>query len=101
MTEKMKDKAKEVSGPVKEIRTVRPGTASEVNGLAFETVPAYNLLKPFHPKNAGWVGYILHVDGKRTYTMDPEKAADLVNTIRPEVAIPVHYGDIVRRRGIG
>ena len=53
MTEKMKDKAKEVSGLVKEIRTVRPGTASEVNGLAFETVPAYNLLKPFHPKNAG------------------------------------------------
>ncbi len=30
-----------------------------------------------------------------TYTMNPKKAADLINTIRPEIAIPVHYGSIV------
>jgi L-ascorbate metabolism protein UlaG (beta-lactamase superfamily) len=27
--------------------------------------------------------------------MDAKKAAELVNTIRPEVAIPIHYGSIV------
>ncbi len=29
-----------------------------------------------------------------TYTMDAKKAAELVNTIQPEVAIPVHYGTV-------
>jgi L-ascorbate metabolism protein UlaG (beta-lactamase superfamily) len=27
--------------------------------------------------------------------MDARKAAELINTIRPEVAIPTHYGSIV------
>ena len=30
-----------------------------------------------------------------TYTMDAKKAAELVNTLRPNVAIPVHYGSVV------
>ena len=120
--EKMKDKAKEAAGSVKEIMTVNPGGSFEIHGLEFETVPAYNTLKPFHPKSAGWVGYILIVDGKRiyvagdtdatkeakdvkcdialipiggTFTMDAKRAAELVNTIRPEVAIPTHYGSVV------
>ena len=120
--EKMEGKAREAAKSVKEIKTVKPGTYHEVNELEFETVPAYNVLKAFHPKSAGWVGYILRIDGQRiyiagdtdatkeamdvkcdialvpiggTYTMDARKAAELVNTIRPEVAIPVHYGSIV------
>lgn len=120
--EKMKKKASEVSGFVSKIVTVSPGAKESAYGLEFETVPAYNLLKPFHPKSAEWVGYILCLDGKRiyiagdtdatkeakevkcdvalvpiggTYTMDAKKAAEFVNAIRPEVAIPVHYGHIV------
>lgn len=120
--EKMLSKAQEVSGFVGEIVTVRPGERRSVSGLEFETVPAYNVSKPFHPKSAEWVGYVLVIDGKRiyiagdtdateeagavrcdialvpvggTYTMDAKAAAELVNTIRPEVAIPVHYGGIV------
>ena len=69
-----------------------------------------------------WVGYILSIDGKciyiagdtdetkeakevkcdiamipigGTYTMDAKKAAELINIIKPEVAIPVHYGTVV------
>ncbi|MBO4347068.1 MAG: MBL fold metallo-hydrolase [Lachnospiraceae bacterium] len=120
--EKMMKKAKEVSSFVSEIYTVNPGTYHEVGNIEFETVPAYNILKPFHIKGMEWVGYILHVDGKRiyiagdtdeipeakevkcdialvpiggTYTMDAKKAADLVNILRPEYAIPTHYGSIV------
>ena len=93
-----------------------------MDGLEFDAIPAYNSLKPFHPRSAGWVGYILHIDGKRiyiagdtdatkeakdvkcdialvpiggTYTMDAKKAAELINVIRPDVAIPTHYGSIV------
>ncbi len=120
--EKIEKKVKEVEGLVKEIVTVKPGTFHELDNLEFEAVPAYNILKPFHMKTAEYVGYILHVNGKRiyiagdtdetqetndgkcdialvpiggTYTMDAKKAADLVNILRPEVAIPVHYGNVV------
>ena len=126
--EKMLDKAQEVAGYVGKIETVKPGVYRELNGLEFETVPAYNLLKPFHPKSAEWVGYVLRIDGKRiyiagdtdatkeakavkcevalvpiggTYTMDAKKAAELVNAIRPNVAIPVHYGSIVGKPADG
>ena len=119
---KMEKKAKEVEEFVKEIYTVKPGTYHEVGNMEFETVPSYNILKPFHLKGMDWVGYILHVDDKRiyiagdtdetpeaknvkcdialvpiggTYTMDAKKAADLINIIRPEYAIPVHYGTVV------
>ena len=126
--EKMAAKAREVSGTVGKIETVKPSVYREMGGLEFETVPAYNTLKPFHPKSAEWVGYILRVDGKRiyiagdtdatkeakavkcdialvpiggTYTMDAKKAAELINTIRPDVAIPVHYGHIVGKPSDG
>ncbi len=32
-----------------------------------------------------------------TYTMDAKKAAELINSIRPSVTIPTHYGSIVGR----
>lgn len=126
--EKMAGKAREVSGIAGKIETVKPGVYREIGGLEFETTPAYNSLKPFHPKSAGWVGYILRVDGQRiyiagdtdatkearavkcdvalvpiggTYTMDAKKAAELINEIRPGVAIPVHYGNIVGKPGDG
>jgi L-ascorbate metabolism protein UlaG (beta-lactamase superfamily) len=126
--EKMEEKTQEAADLVGRILTVKSGVYREVEGLEFETVPAYNLLKPFHPKGAEWVGYILRIDGKRiyiagdtdetkeakavkcdialipiggTYTMDAKKAAELVNTIRPDVAIPTHYGSIVGKPADG
>jgi L-ascorbate metabolism protein UlaG (beta-lactamase superfamily) len=124
----MEGKAQEAADMVGRILTVKPGVYREVNGFEFETIPAYNILKPFHPKSAEWVGYILRVDGKRiyvagdtdatkeakavkcdialvpvggTYTMDARKAAELVNILRPDVAIPTHYGTIVGKPGDG
>ena len=120
--QKMIDKVGEVSGLVSETVTVNPSAHYAINDLEFDTVPAYNKIKPFHPKSAKWVGYILHIDGKRVYiagdtdatkeakqvkcdialvpiggkfTMDAKKAAELINTIQPDVAIPTHYGTIV------
>ena len=122
--EKMKEKAAEAAPLVSRIETVAPGNSYEKEGLSFETVPSYNKLKPFHPKGAGWVGYIFTIEGQRiyvagdtdpnkdnktvrcdialvpiggTYTMDALKAADFINEIRPAVAIPTHYGSIVGR----
>lgn len=120
--EKMRSKADKISGMVKRIETVSPGIKTEIDGLGIEAVPSYNILKPFHPKSAGWVGYIFNIDGERiyiagdtdltkeakevkcdialipiggTYTMDAKKAAELVNIIKPKTVIPTHYGSIV------
>ena len=120
--EKMVKKAREIESLVGQIETVNPGDQKTICGLELETIPAYNRVKPFHPKSAGWVGYILILAGKRiyiagdtdltsenrqvrcdialvpiggTYTMDAKKAAELINEIKPEVAIPTHYGSIV------
>lgn len=120
--EKMQAKSKEVAGKVGRIETVKPGESRNIAGLELETVPSYNLMKPFHAKSAGWVGYIVTVDGKRiyvagdtdatkeaksvrcdialvpiggTYTMNAKQAAELINEIKPELTIPVHYGSIV------
>lgn len=104
------------------IITVEPERTYVAEGLKFETVPAYNVNKSFHPEDNGWVGYILEIDGIRyyiagdtdineenkrvkcdiafvpiggTYTMDFKEAAELVNEIKPKVAVPIHYGSIV------
>ena len=102
---------------------VTAGERFEVCGVEFETVPAYNKLKPFHPKSNGWLGYIVNskkngriylagdtdaVDEiKRVncriamlpigghFTMDAKSAAEVANAIRPEFVIPIHYGSIV------
>lgn len=93
-----------------------------VDDIEFETIPAYNINKSFHPKNSNWVGYIININNIKyyiagdtditdeainvkcdiafipiggTYTMDYKEAATLTNKIKPKYAIPIHYGLIV------
>ena len=120
--ENMESEAGDLTDSVDMIYTVEPDMKKNVNGLELETIPAYNNSKSFHQKSAGWVGYILTIDGKRvyiagdtdmtednrkvkcdvamipiggTYTMDAMQAAQLINEIKPDIAIPTHYGSAV------
>ena len=104
------------------IVSVKPEREYIVKGIKFETVLAYNVNKQFHPKTNEWVGYIIELDGNRyyiagdtdvteenkkvksdiafvpvggTYTMNYREAADLINEIKPKIAVPIHYGSIV------
>lgn len=105
-----------------EVKKVSPNEKLEVHGINIETVPAYNKMKPFHPKKNGWVGYIIdspeheriyiagdtdiNEDNKQVkcdiamlpaggvFTMNAKEAAKLANTIRPKYAIPIHYGSV-------
>lgn len=99
-----------------------PGGSATVQGTKVEAVAAYNIMKPFHPKSKGWLGYVVTIGETRvyvcgdtdntpetqavrcdiicvpiggTYTMNSKSAAELVNTIKPQIAIPTHYGSIV------
>ena len=50
--ESMIDDAGEFAREVKAIVGVKPGVYREISGLEIETVPAYNTVKPFHPRRA-------------------------------------------------
>ena len=98
---------------------VKPNNIYNLDNLSFMTVPAYNLNKDYHPKDAGYVGYIVmlnnityYIAGDTdaldelktikadviflpvggTYTMTREEAVELANAIKPRYAIPIHYG---------
>lgn len=104
------------------ILVVKPNEEYIVNNIKFKTIPSYNINKNFHPKSNNWVGYIITIDNisyyiagdtditeenKKvkcdvafvpiggTYTMTAEEAANLVNEIKPKIAVPIHYGLIV------
>ena len=101
---------------------VEPEKNYFVNGINFETIPAYNTNKQFHPKSNNWVGYVIELNGVKyyfagdtditeenkkvkcdvafvpvggTYTMTAKEAAELVNIIKPKIAVPIHYGSVV------
>ncbi len=108
----------------KKIKTVpvKPGDRVNAAGIDVQAVPAYNIDKKFHPRERQWVGYIFTLGGKRiyiagdtdhipemrdfradiallpvsgTYVMTAEEAARAALDIKPEIAIPMHYGSIV------
>ncbi len=113
-----------------DIKIVEPGDTIQVRGIHVEAVPAYNVNKfrspgiPFHPKDAGHVGFVVTLAGKRiyhagdtdyipemtdlkeidiallpvsgVYVMTAEEAVQAAEAIQPALAIPMHIG-----RGIG
>ncbi|MHB9033285.1 MAG: MBL fold metallo-hydrolase [Anaerolineae bacterium] len=103
-------------------RLVVPGEKITVGAATIETVPAYNLVKTFHPRVNNFVGYILELGGQRIYhagdtdaipemsaircdvallpiggkyTMDVPEALRALDIIKPKIAVPIHYGDII------
>jgi len=104
------------------ILIVKPYENYHFTHLNFQTIPAYNLKKDYHPKEKGWVGYLIELDNTKyyiagdtdvtienkkviadvvflpvggTYTMDYKEASKLANTMMPEKAIPTHYGKVI------
>lgn len=104
------------------IVTVEPNEKYMVQEIKFETIPAYNTNKSFHPKENDWVGYIITLNDIRyyvagdtditeenrkvkcdvafvpvggTYTMDFKEAAQLINEIQPKIAVPIHYVSVI------
>jgi len=119
------DSAAKLSGDVRALRpgdVVDVGGIAVEAVPAYNTIRMRSPGVPFHPKGERWIGFIITLGGKRiyyagdsdvvpemkavkadivivpvggTYTMNAQEAAELVNLIQPETAIPVHWGDIV------
>lgn len=101
---------------------IAPGQTVTTGDVVVRAIPAYNTDKPFHPKSAGNVGYLVSSGGRTiyhagdtdlipemdglapdiallpvsgTYVMTAAQAADAARRIKPRVAVPMHYGAIV------
>lgn len=110
--------AKKLSG----VQVMAAGESKTFAGVTVKAVPAYNLQKQFHPKTYGGLGYIFTVGGftyyhagdtdfipemanlapdvallpvSGTYVMTAQEAAEAAKSIKPKVAVPMHYGSIV------
>ena len=108
-----------------DVRYVKAGDTVAIGELSIEVIPAYNVGKKFHPREAGGVGYLLAIDGTTIYhagDSDPipemeglevdiamlpvsgvyvataDEAVEAANKIRPKLVIPMHYGSIVGSR---
>ena len=106
----------------KEVRAMVPGDTVDLPGVRIEAVASYNVNKGFHPKNTKKLGFVVTMDGlsvyhagdsdhipemdglkcdvallpvSGTYVMTADEAAEAALSIRPKVAIPMHYGDII------
>ena len=118
----LKDSVLKLGFKIDKMIIVEPNKEYNIDGIKFKTISAYNINKTFHPKVNNWVGYIITINDIRyyiagdtdntiearnvscdvafvpvggTFTMTYEDAANLVNEIKPAIAIPIHYGSIV------
>jgi len=105
-------------------KILEPKSSLSIDGVRILAVPAYNINKPFHPKEEYWNGYVLDINGTRiyhsgdtdlipemknlsgkidiaflaiggTYTMNSNEASEAASIIKPKLAIPIHYGKII------
>ncbi|MFH1055149.1 MAG: MBL fold metallo-hydrolase [Candidatus Altiarchaeota archaeon] len=104
------------------VTAMNAGEAVTVKDVRVEAHPAYNTNKPNHPEGEG-LGFVVESSGRRvyhagdtdlipemgelgrvdaallpvggTYTMDWKEATEAVKLIKPAIAVPMHYGDIV------
>ena len=106
-----------------DMRIIEPGKEINLQEVKIKAVHAYNLKKEFHPKSEGWNGYVIEVGGIKiyhagdsdlipemlslgkidvaflpvggTYTMNFREAANAAVKIKPQLAVPIHWGNIV------
>jgi L-ascorbate metabolism protein UlaG (beta-lactamase superfamily) len=116
------DVANKLSG---DVVPVKPDDQLQFGSINVTAVRAYNTHPErleMHPKSNNWVGYVFDLGGTTyyhagdtdhvpeldalsvdvamvpiggTYTMDVPEAAGLVKSIRPQLAVPMHYGFVV------
>ena len=113
---------KEVAEKLPGTRLIAAGGSLTLDGVSVRAIPAYNPAKRFHPRNAGYVGYVFTVGGvtyyhagdtdeipemaalkpdvamlpvSGTYVMTATEAAAAARAIKPKVVVPMHYGSII------
>jgi L-ascorbate metabolism protein UlaG (beta-lactamase superfamily) len=117
-------------GDFRNFRVVKPGFIDKFRGMEIITIPAYNYKeerRSFHPRENGWVGWIVDVDGYKIYhagdtdfieemkelegigvsllpvgghyVMTVEEAMDAAKAINAQAAVPMHYKALLGKEG--
>ncbi len=101
------------------VLALEPGEEARVGEMVIQGVPAYNRESHFHPRRAGYLGFVVTLEGVRLYfagdtdfipemadleadiallpvcgvmAMDAEEAARAALALKPQVAVPMHFG---------
>jgi len=114
--------------PVK-MEIIEPGQSLDLGNVGISALPAYNVDKHFHPKEEGWVSYLIKINDVLIYhagdtdvisemqkltgykqqdkkliallpvggrfTMSADEAVEAAKIIKPDLAVPMHYGSVV------
>ena len=72
--------------PEDQIIIVEPNKKYELHEISFETVPAYNIGKNFHPKTNNWVGYIIELDKTKYYIAGDTDHLKELESIKCDIA---------------
>lgn len=118
----------EIIDEMKFVKAEESGTNLMIDSVFIKWVRAYNIGKPFHTKESGWIGYVVMLDGETffvtgdtdanednvnvkcdvllvpcggKYTFDAEEAAEFTHKIKPRKVIPTHYTDMAGESEIG
>lgn len=117
------DVARELSGDVTTVAPGESYRVADVAFTTVPAYNVVEHRLEAHPKDKHWVGYVIELDDRTYYhagdtdhlselddvradvtfvpigggpfTMDPAEAAALVRTIKPSVAVPMHFGFVV------
>ena len=122
------EKVGEMIDEMKFAKAEEMGTNLMIDGVLIQWVRAYNIGKPFHTKESGWIGYVVTLDDNTyfvtgdtdanednvkvkcdvllvpcggKYTFDAEEAAEFTLRIKPRKVIPTHYTDVAGESEIG
>lgn len=117
-----------VVGDIEYVDAKQQGTELNFNGILVKWVRAYNINKPFHTKEMGWIGYVVTLDDETyfvtgdtdanednidvqcdvlfvpcggKYTFDVKEAAEFTQKIKPKKVIPTHYTDVIGESEVG
>lgn len=115
--------------PVGKVIGVEPNRHYSHNGIEFDTVPAYNHVENrvhFHPRENGWVGYVLDINGTKvyhagdtdfikemskivtglallpmggTYVMGVDETIEAAHAVKAEKVAPMHYRRLLGKKG--
>lgn len=71
---------------VGQILYVESNKKYDMETITFQTIPSYNVRKTFHPKENGWVGYIIKIDGISYYVAGDTDITDENKQVSCDVA---------------
>ena len=74
------------------MKTVTPGNEYDMAGVRFLAVPAYFAGGKSHPKENGWVGYVLKINGASYYVTGDSGPVPETEKIEADVIFPLLWG---------